>query len=211
MDKRGKGVETKTRGFSLVELLVTLVIGLLLIGGVGVVFLSSQQAVNEAQSLSRMQENLRFAADYLVRDVRNAGFRDEGALTIAQFRALGDNPPAGSTTPYVSLENDGRRVTVRYAGRGDCNDQFADLGIVQNTYEVLRGNELTCNGVLLVSGVTALSASSICRGGSNNCCPGPDCMGLDLTLELESRGGFPAREVVLKAIMRNRVLAEMFD
>ena len=52
------------RGFSLVELMVTIVIALLLLVGVSRVFLTSKQSYRVQESTSRMQENIRIASDY---------------------------------------------------------------------------------------------------------------------------------------------------
>ena len=209
MLRRNDGMQGRERGFTLVEVLVSLVIGLLLILGVSVVFISSQQALNEAQSIARMQENLRFAADYLVRDLRNAGFRDEGALTITQFRELGDDPPPGGSSIYVDI-NDGSELVVRYAGRGNCDGAFGSLGVVENRYAVM-GGELQCNGSRLVGGISRFSVTAICAGGVANCCPGPNCLGVEMTIGVEGVGDFPEREMVLRSVMRNRVLESLYN
>ncbi len=62
------------RGVSLVELMVTVAIGMFLVLGTVTVFLktSDDQRVNE--SLSRLQENARFVLDILEHDIRMAGF-----------------------------------------------------------------------------------------------------------------------------------------
>lgn len=54
--------------------MVALTIGLFLLGGLTQVYLSNKQSYNTGESLSRMQENLRFAAEAIAQDVRMAGF-----------------------------------------------------------------------------------------------------------------------------------------
>src|SRR3546814_1117931 len=44
-------------GFSLVELMISLVLGLIVIGGVTTVFLSNQQSYRSNEGLSQLQEN----------------------------------------------------------------------------------------------------------------------------------------------------------
>jgi len=64
----------KQHGFSMVELLVALVIGLFLLGGVLQAFVSSNHTYLTNDSLARTQENGRFALEFLARDIRNAGY-----------------------------------------------------------------------------------------------------------------------------------------
>lgn len=61
-------------GLTLVELMVAMVAGLILVGGAFQVYLSSKQSFRAQQSLARLQENGRFAAMQLTRDLRNAGY-----------------------------------------------------------------------------------------------------------------------------------------
>ncbi|MEI6334684.1 MAG: PilW family protein [Methylococcaceae bacterium] len=61
-------------GLSLIEIMIALLIGAFLIGGVLQIFISSKQTYRMQEGLSRLQENGRFALDFLARDVRMAGF-----------------------------------------------------------------------------------------------------------------------------------------
>lgn len=60
-------------GFSLIELMIAMVLGLLLTLGVTQVYLSSSDTYRLTNGLARIQENARFAADILARDLREAG------------------------------------------------------------------------------------------------------------------------------------------
>lgn len=62
------------QGFSLVELMVAMAISLLLLGGVIAIFVSSRSSYETTDSLSRIQENGRFALDTIIGDIRAAGF-----------------------------------------------------------------------------------------------------------------------------------------
>ncbi len=63
----------RQRGFSLVELMVALVLGLVVIGGVIGVFLSNREVYRQNENLSRMQESARYAFELMARSVREAG------------------------------------------------------------------------------------------------------------------------------------------
>ncbi len=198
-----------SQGFSLVELMVTLVIGLILISGVVVVFVANQAAISQAQSLSRVQENMRFSSDFLIRDIRNAGFRDEASLSYSDFLDLGERPVSKEEGDFGDI------LTVSYAGRGDCNEEFGDPGDpverVYNRYEVADGG-LFCNGRLLVSGVERFTADGLCPDGSPTCICPENCVGILATLVFEGQGrGNPSRSVQLKALFRNRILESVFQ
>ena len=69
-----KKTHTHCRGFSLVELMVSMVITLILLAGIGQIFLSSKKSYTLQNSLSRMQENGRYAMDTISQDLRRAGY-----------------------------------------------------------------------------------------------------------------------------------------
>lgn len=61
------------RGVSLVELMIALAIGTVLVLGLVQVFSASRAAYQMSEGMSRVQENARFAMDFLQRDLRMAG------------------------------------------------------------------------------------------------------------------------------------------
>ena len=63
----------RMRGVSLIELLIALAIGSLLVLGLVDVFAASRTAYQLSEGLARVQENGRFAVDYLQRDLRMVG------------------------------------------------------------------------------------------------------------------------------------------
>ncbi|MFP4161613.1 MAG: prepilin-type N-terminal cleavage/methylation domain-containing protein [Ectothiorhodospira sp.] len=73
----------RTGGFSLVELMIALVLGLLVIAGAGTVFLTNQQAYRTSQALSQVQESSRIAFELLSLDVRQAGASGCGNTDIS--------------------------------------------------------------------------------------------------------------------------------
>ena len=64
----------RSRGFSMVEMMVALVITLILLAGIGQIFLSSKKSFVIQNTLGRIQENGRYAMDVLVSDLRRAGY-----------------------------------------------------------------------------------------------------------------------------------------
>ncbi len=214
-------------GFSLVELMIALVLSLFLIGGVTVTFLAARATADEAETLSRVQENVRFASDYLIRDLRNAGFRDQLTLSFDQFEDIGE-----SFAFYGGANNDDRsQIVVRYAGRGTCGQVFSaqpDLRIIENRYFVVDG-DLRCQGfaqfeggttdsslVTLASGVAGIRFQFLNADGvsAENVCDFSDedaletaCTGVLVQMSFD---GQPERTVELVASFRNVILDRLY-
>lgn len=60
-------------GFTLVELMIALLLGLLVMGAAISIFLSNRQAYAATEGLGRVQENVRFAFELMARDLRETG------------------------------------------------------------------------------------------------------------------------------------------
>ena len=74
LDKHGISCPQRNRGFSIIELMVALVITLILLGGIGQIFLSSKKSFTIQNTLGRQQENGRYTIDTIAQDVRRAGY-----------------------------------------------------------------------------------------------------------------------------------------
>ena len=87
------------RGFTMVELMVALLLGLVLIGGVINVFLTSGQTLRVNQNLSRVHENARFAIEMFSREIREAGMVPCGSTLSANvLRGSGGSVPWWAST-----------------------------------------------------------------------------------------------------------------
>jgi type IV pilus assembly protein PilW len=64
----------KMYGLSLVELLVSIAVGVILMTGVMQVFLSAKSSYSTQQALGRVQENSRFILELIGKDIRNIGY-----------------------------------------------------------------------------------------------------------------------------------------
>ena len=110
---------THTAGFTLVELMVSLVVALVVMAGALRVFIGMRESFRLEDALSRMQENGRYAAEALAVDARQAGF--SGCITAINNLLN----PAGAN--YVPAIYDVTRPLTGF--------EFAGTG-VGNTYAV---------------------------------------------------------------------------
>jgi type IV pilus assembly protein PilW len=116
-------------GFSLVEIMIGLLIGLFLMGGLLQVFDHSKRGYKYQEGLSQVQEQGRFAMEFLTVNLRVAGFP-------------GSNPPAGNKIQGVDNATD--MVTVLVTSTSDCRN-IATGGVAQNIFRI-NLNNLECSG-----------------------------------------------------------------
>jgi type IV pilus assembly protein PilW len=101
----------KSRGFGLVELMIAITIGLILLGGIGYVYLGSRQTFRTQDDFSRIQENVRYAMDQVGMDVRMAGYA--GCVNLASI-----DPANPSAIPVNVVANGAPTVGLDQAMRG---------------------------------------------------------------------------------------------
>jgi len=64
----------KQKGLTLLELMIAVVLGIFITGGMIQLFINSKQNYRVQENLSRLQENGRFAMDFIARDIRMTGY-----------------------------------------------------------------------------------------------------------------------------------------
>jgi type IV pilus assembly protein PilW len=66
--------KARQTGLTLIEIMIALLIGAFLLGGVLQIFLGSKQTYRMQDNLAKLQENGRFAMEFLAKDIRMAGY-----------------------------------------------------------------------------------------------------------------------------------------
>jgi len=91
-------------GFTLIELMVAMLIGLIVIGGVTSVFLSNQQVYRSNKALSDVQDSSRIAFEMMARDIRSAGMTGcDNSGRVANV--LKNSPSNGGTVWWANWAN----------------------------------------------------------------------------------------------------------
>lgn len=106
-------------GVTLIELMVSLVIGMLVLSGVTYVFFASRTTYGYNESLSRIQENARIALDALSYDMRMAGFFGCAKADLIPITVI------ANSAPVVKIDQ-----TIAVAGYvyGNAAVSFVDAG-----------------------------------------------------------------------------------
>jgi len=83
-------LRSRMAGLSLIELMISITLGLMILSGVAIVFTNTSAARNEVERTSRQIENGRYAIEVLSDELRVAGFY--GELNVAAVSAPGSMP-----------------------------------------------------------------------------------------------------------------------
>ena len=165
----------RNRGFTIVELMITLAITSILVLG-AITFLASADKSNRVQSaLSGLNVSGRFGLDQMTRDIRMSGYRDSNWT----FGALSDVITAVDGAPAEG----GDSIALLYEGARDCSYALAPAGVVTNTYQVVDG-VLECNGLPVTGGVQEMQVyfgEDTDNNGVTNRWLAPGTVGLDMT------------------------------
>jgi len=131
------------QGFSLVEIMVAMTLGLVLLGGTITLYASSKNSYRLQENIAGMQENARFAIHALRRDVEMAGF-----------------PLAREIVPFNAAQT--------LDGGGNANDQFEiqyNSGNPPNNIDCL-GNPIAA-GALITNRYSINNGNLVCLGNGN--------------------------------------------
>lgn len=157
-------------GLTLVELMIAMVLGLLLLGGVIQIFLSSNESYQLQDGLSRLQENGRFAMDVITLNLRQTGYKANAltaddlafpanavvyapanvSFSMAGQSVVGTENNASNdvilnTTDTLSFRFQGSANIPAGTALSDCVNVTPALGeMIVNTVYVDTQNELEC-------------------------------------------------------------------
>jgi type IV pilus assembly protein PilW len=134
--RRGDG------GFSLVELMVAMALGLLLIGAVVQSYMGSKQVYNMTEGMSRMQENYRYAMLHFAKSLDSGGYAgclenlaDNHTNTLSETSGVYDyaapvSGTDGGTDPdTITITRSKGVISVPIVGVLDKSDALQDLTV----------------------------------------------------------------------------------
>jgi type IV pilus assembly protein PilW len=150
----------KASGFTIIEMMIAMVLGLILIGGIAGLFAGSRQSFKVDEQVSRMQDEARFALDEIAGDLRMAGYLAEALVPAAITRDAGlavgtDCGPAAQANWMLNFSD---------TGTGELNSlttvDNATAAAAAAAYSCIAGSEIKANSDIvgikrLAGGITA--------------------------------------------------------
>lgn len=151
----GRCRPSNTRGFTLVELMVAMLIGIFLSMALTGIYVSLKRSFFSEDSIVNTQENQRLALSMLTNSIQSAGYFPDplGSDSVTAFAA--DTPDTPFTTAGQVIHGtsgDQESISVRYLtqpndGILNCTGAENDTGanaIFTNTFSVNPSHELVC-------------------------------------------------------------------
>ena len=138
-------------GFTLVEMMIALTLGLVILLVIGTVFVSSSQTFRTQEDNARIQESGRFALEIIGRSIKQAGHAE---IPFTGFKVAFSGVPINGVDGGAGAPD---TVTVQYDGLiGDSDCQGTNVAsadtIIQNHFNIDVANaQLRCDGEINVA------------------------------------------------------------
>lgn len=170
-------------GVSLVEIMVALVLSLVLLAGVGNIYLGSKQTYRAQDAQSRLQENARHALEILTHDIRLAGYMGCQSSGTVKPGVLANSPlvapyfsswlPSGVVLgPFITGGNNATGTPPAFANPNPALASTLSSNVVAGTDALTVQFAEPCGGIILtgksLSTVNPESVSGL-LDGTNTC------------------------------------------
>lgn len=123
-------LKNNEQGFTIVEMMVGIALGLILLGVAVKIFLVQQKAFREQLQVSEMQQNLRVAMEMMSREIRMAGYM----VDKNTFNNPITNPGTDTITFLSDIDSDIATITTTIANVGTTTI-YVDLSDANDTVE----------------------------------------------------------------------------
>lgn len=155
------------RGMTLIELMISIVLGLLLVAIVGQIYVGTKATYNKQEDLSRLQENGQAALTIISRTVRISGFKSAPDADATYIFTSSAPAIKGSTT----AGND--EIIIRFQGSGD-GAGMADNSIIDCLGVARDANVMNYNRFYIASNATTLRPGLWCDTSDDSAVDGTE-------------------------------------
>jgi type IV pilus assembly protein PilW len=138
-------------GFSLIEMMIAMVLGLIVLGAAIAVFQSNQRTYSANQGLNRIQENARVAYEMLSRDIRSVGSSacsNEALVMGTDATSTAFKAPitgTASTLTVTSADDLSYRVSAATASSVTLTESTPVASDIFKTNDIV----MVCNGAMI--------------------------------------------------------------
>jgi type IV pilus assembly protein PilW len=185
---------TRQQGVTLVELLIAMLLGVLILAGVIQIFLSAQKSFRLQENLSRVQENGRFAMQFLSRDLRMAGY--SGCVALNRIEpAIQAQPQNPNPNPVIDSFNLNTKLTGHNNVADDWSSDLCGNHLcVEGSDEVSIQYAGSCGGYLTGNMATdnaniQIPADNTCQVQKYDVLLLSDCKAADLFIATSASSG----------------------
>jgi len=140
-----------SRGLSLVELMVALVLSLVIGAAVLQMFLASKTTYSLQNAMARVQENGRFAVSFLASDIRMAGFMGCGNLNEITINVIANPAPIDAANPLGQIIGGANNVGSSNAWNAVAGSDVLSIRRASSAGVKLVGNMATDNANIQVA------------------------------------------------------------
>jgi type IV pilus assembly protein PilW len=144
--------------------MIAMLIGVFLMAGVIQIFLSAKQAYRLQENLSRLQENGRFAMDFMTKDIRMAGFAGCASKTPANNIATPANNPIPDQLPTPTVSKPSATVAGTSLGINGADGANVTVSGWNGTAYPAACGTSPANQCLAGTDVISLQSASSCGG-----------------------------------------------
>lgn len=125
----------QNQGFTLVEMMITMLLAGIIMAAIYSAYITMQKSYVVQDQVAEMQQTLRAAMDYVVRDIRMAGY----------------NPTKKATAGIIQQSNGGQLIASKditnNAGTADDGDGDADDPNERVLYRILQADDANNDGI----------------------------------------------------------------
>lgn len=128
---------SKFRGFTLVELMIALVVGLVLIGGAGTFYIINLRANVDAVRIQKFEQTLQVLVESVVSEIRRAGYEAVGETLAApifdasvdECLMLSHSVPTGASPLYYGFKREEDGVVYGFVDsvKPSCDGDWSPL------------------------------------------------------------------------------------
>ena len=171
----------KIRGLSLVEVMVAITISLILMAGAITLFVNNKVTYQVNDNLSRLQENARFAVDFMIHDLRMAGYFgcnnsiDKVTNTFVDDAITDESSDLGATISPL----EGFNETLGSWSPSE-DDVTSMQGLVANTDAITVRHLTGANTVVLDGNIGVLTVADLSTFAEDDAVAVSDCGGTDI-------------------------------
>jgi type IV pilus assembly protein PilW len=129
-------------GFTLVEIMVAITIGLVMMAGIMQISLANRESARLQRNMGFVQQNIRTAMDLLVRDIQQAGYYDRSA----PVSPVNSNTAGNPITPFLNVVAPTAVTTAAVTADGGITAGVSNNDQITLTYEVSTEAPKDCLG-----------------------------------------------------------------